>query len=202
MRSKPKIEYLEIFNEVNGKEWNSDFTTKFKEGKDRSTLIQKYSFAIPTREAIKGIIKYSPIVEIGAGSGYWAYLIEQYGGSIVAFDNDERNKKWSKSSKQEEYFTKKWFPIKYGDEKEIDNYPNHTLFLCWVEYCSDYGLNSLKRYKGKYFIHIAEPNGGCTDNNEFFEYLKINFEEIKSFYIPQWYGIHDYLTIYKRRVNK
>jgi hypothetical protein len=196
-----KIEYLEIFNEVNGKEWNQDYMKKYEEKKDRSTLCQKYSFAIPTEEAIKGIVKHSPIIEIGAGNGYWAHLIEQFGGKIVAFDNNKRNQEWSKSSKHKNYFVKNWFPVKYGDEKEIKNYPDHTLFLCWIEYCGEYGLNCLKRYKGKYFIHIGEGEGGCTANDEFFEYLRKYFKQIKSPYIPRWYGIYDYLEIYKRRVK-
>lgn len=194
------IEYLEIFNEVNGKEWNQNYMKKYEEKRDRSSLCQKYSFAIPTEEALEEIVKYSPIIEIGAGNGYWAHLIEQYGGKIVAFDNNERNNEWSKHEKKV-YFVNDWFDVKYGNEKEIDNYPDHTLFLCWIEYCGEYGLNCLKKYKGKYFIHIGESLGGCCATDEFFSYLEASFKEIESPYIPRWYGIHDYLTIYERRVK-
>ena len=166
-------------------------------GLGRSSLMKIYSFAVPTKEVIEEIVKYSPIIEIGAGTGYWAYLISEFGGDIVAFDNYQRNKKWKKAFNIE-YFTEKWFDVKYGTEKEIDNYPNHTLFLSWVEYCSEYGLNCLKKYKGEYFIYIGEGIGGCCATDEFFEYLHKHFKKIKSPKILSWYGINDYLGIYKR----
>lgn len=196
-----KIEYLEIFNEIKGKNFDFNWEIRYKENKDRYSLMKKYSFAIPTKEAIRGIIKYNPIIEIGAGNGYWAYLINKFGGKIVAFDNNQRDKDWIKF-KNHEYFTENWFDVKYGDEKEIDNYPNHTLFLCWIEYCAEYGLNCLKRYKGKYFIYIGEGKGGCCTTDDFFEYLYLHFKKKESFYIPNWHGIHDYLNIYERRENK
>lgn len=193
-----KIEYLEIFNQISGNEICLEWKKRYEKEEDRSNLIQKFSFAIPTIDAIRGITKYSPIIEIGAGTGYWAFLIEQYGGKIVAFDNNQRNKDWINAEKHE-YFTKNWFDVKYGTEKEIDNYPGHTLFLCWIEYCAEYGLNCLKRYKGKYFIHIGESEGGCCATDGFFEYLNKNFKEIDHLSIPRWYGLHDYLNVYKRR---
>lgn len=193
-----KIEYLEIFKEIEGDKPNlHKFEKLYKDRLLREDLLKRFSFAIPTEEAIKGIIKYSPIIEIGAGGGYWAYLIDKYGGEIVAFDNYSRDKGFLEYEKVK-YFTKTWFNVRWGDEKTIDKYPNHTLFLCWIGYGSDLGYKALKRYKGKYFIYIGAGMGGCTANNEFFKYLNKNFKETENFYIPQWYGMHDYLDIYER----
>lgn len=66
----------------------------------------------------------------------------------------------------------------------------------------DYGLNCLKRYKGKYFIHVGEGEGGCCATDGFFEYLFKNFKIKESFYIPQWYGIHDTLDVYERVIKE
>lgn len=38
-------------------------------------LIDRYSCVIANENALETIAKYSPIIEIGAGSGYWAYLL-------------------------------------------------------------------------------------------------------------------------------
>jgi hypothetical protein len=196
-----EIEYLKIFQEIEGDKTDIHNWKKLSRKKlTRGDLIKKFSFAVPSEEAITGIIKYSPIIEIGAGNGYWAYLIDKFGGKIEAFDNFSRDKEWGKNEdyKLDSYFIKKWFDVKQGDEKIIDKYPNHTLFLCWIEYCGVYGYKALKRYKGKYFIHIGEGRGGCTGEDDFFDYLDTHFKEIENFYIPHWFGFHDYCDVYER----
>jgi protein-L-isoaspartate O-methyltransferase len=42
---------------------------------------------VPNEEAIRQIAVLSPIVEVGAGLGYWASLIAKAGADIVAYDN-------------------------------------------------------------------------------------------------------------------
>ena len=48
-------------------------------------------FAIPTREALDAILKHASsrgIVEMGAGTGYWAAMLRDHGADVVAFDRD------------------------------------------------------------------------------------------------------------------
>jgi len=180
-----KIEYEDIFKIKN------DY-------KFRSELIRNFSFAIPTEEAINELIKYNPLIEIGAGTGYWAYLINKYGGDIIAFDNNERDDEWNNVSK-EKYFKKNWFDVKYGNEKMILNFPNRTLFMCWIEYGSEIGLECLKLYKKNYFLYIGEDGGGCCATDSFFDYLKKHWKLKKTINIPQWSGIRDYFNIFKRK---
>lgn len=61
------IEYLNIFNEIKGESFCLNWRMMEKQGRDRFSLIQRFSFAVPTEEAIRGIIKYDPIIEIGGG---------------------------------------------------------------------------------------------------------------------------------------
>lgn len=196
-----EIEYLKIFEEIRGSNslfYHENLTELIKKKMTRSDLIRRFSFAIPSSEGIKEIIKYSPLIEIGAGNGYWAYIIHQYGGDIIAFDNNKRNEVWDTEYK-EQYYKKYWFDVKNGNEKEINNYPKRTLFLSWIEYCSEMGLRCLKKYKGQYFIHVGEGEGGCCATDSFFEYLEKKWILSKYINIPQWDGIHDYLEIYKRK---
>ena len=53
----------------------------------RAGLVRRYGLAIPTDEAIAACVARSPLVEIGAGLGYWASLIAQQGGDIAAYDD-------------------------------------------------------------------------------------------------------------------
>ncbi|KAG7397358.1 hypothetical protein PHYBOEH_000870 [Phytophthora boehmeriae] len=50
------------------------------------SVAMKYSWAIPDERALQIIKHYGPIVEMGAGSGYWARLLQLRGVDIVAYD--------------------------------------------------------------------------------------------------------------------
>ena len=52
-------------------------------------------------------------------------------------------------------------------------------------------------YKGDILIYIGEF-GGCCADEEFFELLEKDWENIEKFDIPQWHGMHDRLAIYRR----
>uniref|UniRef100_A0A7S2TMA9 Uncharacterized protein n=1 Tax=Lotharella oceanica TaxID=641309 RepID=A0A7S2TMA9_9EUKA len=51
-------------------------------------LRREYAWAVPTQEALDTIKEFSPngVVEIGAGTGYWASLLQQRGVNVIAYD--------------------------------------------------------------------------------------------------------------------
>ena len=64
-------------------------------------LRRMYSWGVPTEEALKAIIDVSPagVVEVGAGTGYWAMLLHTRGVDIVAYDRTPvEGKLWDRSS--------------------------------------------------------------------------------------------------------
>jgi hypothetical protein len=54
----------------------------------RSNFRFTYSYAIPNRAAISVIACNSPhgLIELGAGTGYWAYLLRHFGATVDAYD--------------------------------------------------------------------------------------------------------------------
>lgn len=46
-----------------------------------------YSWGVISRHAVDIIKQYSPVLEVGAGNGYWAYELARHGVDIVATDN-------------------------------------------------------------------------------------------------------------------
>ena len=44
------------------------------------------SFGIPSAAALEAIARHGPIIEVGAGTGYWAGLLQAMGVDIIAFD--------------------------------------------------------------------------------------------------------------------
>jgi hypothetical protein len=158
----------------------------------RQELVIKYSWAIPNNNAIQEITKYSPLVEIGAGTGYWGYLINKSGGKILCFDKYVNENPYGHQIQ--------YLPVHNGAEEVLEKlHHSINLFLCWPPYDNDMAINSLLSFKGKYLIYIGESYNGCTASDKFFEELDKYWVIIHDILIPQWDGLHDYLYIYKRR---
>jgi hypothetical protein len=171
--------YLKEFNRNTKDPWDID----------RRALVDKYSWAIPNEQAIDLLVRYSPIIEIGAGSGYWASLVAEAGGEIVAFDL-----KYDRWNRWHTYH----YRVRYGGATKVPQYPNHTLFLCWPPYHTDMAYKTLNLYGGKYFIYVGESEGGCTGSNKFFDLLNTDYILLETVEIPQHYGLRDELFLYQR----
>ena len=49
-------------------------------------LCHTVGFAVPSQEALDVVAKCSPLIEVGAGTGYWAALLQKAGADIIAYD--------------------------------------------------------------------------------------------------------------------
>ncbi len=162
----------------------------------RRKLTSLYSWAIPDEAALKTIAEYSPIVEMGAGTGYWASLLVQMGVDIIYYDIVPPNEKSNNRYRHATTYHK----VEEGGPFEVVAHSDRTLFLCWPPYDTSMAYDCLINYQGNTLIFIGEGDGGCTGDNSFFEELEAHWEMVKEIDIPQWDGLHDYMTIYTRKV--
>lgn len=161
---------------------------------NRHDLVTRYSWAIPNNEALYAIYELKkPIIEIGAGNGYWAYLLFQLSVDVVAFDNLLTGNHYLAGEP--------FFNVQIGSyEKLLDSeYKDHVLMLCWPPYDDPFALNCLNAYCGNTLIFIGEGAGGCNACENFYDELYRSWDRVKVIHIPQWYGLHDQLNIYKRK---
>ncbi len=161
----------------------------------RDDLVRIYSWAVPNKKVLLEISNYSPLIEIGAGTGYWAMLLAKLGVDIICFDNkppyqDEINNNGSKIQ---------YFPINKGSAKILKNYPERNLFLCWIPRLNSLGSECLNYFKAKYIIYIGEWAGGGNATDGFFKKLEKTFDVVKTMSLPQWYGVCDFLTVLKNK---
>jgi len=179
--------YFRLFRRLCGKLGNWE-TRGYRE-----RLVKKYSFAIPSMSILKELCSYSPLVEVGAGTGYWSYLIKKCGGNIIAYDNYS----WMDKG----CFSHRYFDVKRKKVKAIMSTPSthkKTLFLCWPDYKTNFAYECIQNFHGKYFIYIGESESGCTGNDRFFRLLNRKFKLIEEIEINNWWGINDQVYIYKR----
>lgn len=173
--------YLQEFNSIKH---------SFKDYVHRSALVQKYAWAIPNNEAIEAIKALNTaIVEIGAGSGYWARVLSESGIDIKAFDDNS----WC------DPFTTHWFYVEQGSIEKATEHSDKALMLCWPNYDTPFAYEALKAYRGNTLIYVGESGGGCTGDDQFHHLLDTEWNHKESIDLPQWFGIHDYLSIWIRR---
>lgn len=154
----------------------------------RMDLVREYAWAIPNEDAIETVVEYSPIIEIGAGTGYWASLVDTMGGDIIATDD---------MSRADEYVNS-FYDVKEADASISSEYPNRTLFLCWPEYDDPMGHTALRNYSGDSVILVGEASDGCTGDRELYRELRDYWTQTDQVEIPSWYGIRDSLRVYER----
>jgi len=152
----------------------------------RNFYCTKYSFAITSPSTIAALKELLPIIEIGAGSGYWARMVTEKWelSDYYAFDN----------------FSTHVFPEMYYNVTDVEPNPkgNETFFFCWP-YMNSMAADYVKKYNPKRIVYIGEGNGGCTADEEFFELLDKHYDLAKSLDHPQYEGIHDVFELYERR---
>lgn len=166
---------------------------------DRHNLCSRFSWSIPSPGDMGWLARLLDgrgVVEIGAGSGYWAWQMTQVGIDVIAFDPnlpgpDNRYVKH-----------KLYHPVLPGDDRKAAHYPERALLLCWPPHADPVATDALKAYTGDLLIYIGEGDGGCCADDDFFKLLDAEWDEAgESPFHVTWWGIHCYMTAYRRRVK-
>ena len=169
----------------------------------RKRLVSAYAFAVPSRAVLEAIAIHGPVVEMGAGTGYWAWLLRQLGVSVIAYD---RNASAPPS----------WSEVLHGDAQSVlsdseSAVHQRALFLCWPPLgeaqqerpeasSSSPGLadEALALYQGA-IVHSVGEWRGRTGSPLFHDTLERDWQLIECLALPQWPGFQDELRIWKRR---
>ena len=160
----------------------------------RDQLVHRYAWAVPSNRVIHRLATLGPLVEVGAGGGYWAHLIDAAGGDILAYDvapPGEAANPW--------YDGSPWHPVHRGGPEVAGEHPERTLLLCWPPFDAPVARRALESYRGNRVVYVGEDAMGCTAERGFFTRLEDEWVPVARWSIPQWPGLHDALRIYRRR---
>ena len=165
----------------------------------RDNLKQKFGFAIPNKEAVETLRKYAPILEAGAGTGYWAEVLRRQGIDVLAIDNlSGKYSFWLDAAIAFEPYNGTQI-LNTDAIKEIPKHLERSLFLCWPDYHVSFAYDCVQAFTGKFICYVGEPYNGCTGDKAFHDLLESDFDFIHSIDIPQWWGLHDYLQVCERK---
>lgn len=156
---------------------------------NREVAVVRYSWAIPGANALAKIAKHGPVLEVGAGKGYWARLVSELGANVLATDA----KPWPEP----------FYPVERLDA--VDAVQQHgkgrNLLMVWPPLGSSMALNALSSYllvaqPGSRIFYVGEGSYGCTGCDVFHHMLDERCELEGTVGTPQWGGLHDNLHVY------
>ena len=152
----------------------------------RKKLVWAYAWAVPNDEAIAAVAALSPLVELGAGTGYWAWLLGQAGARVTPYDVEPDQ-------------PPRWCEIREGGPESLGAHSDESLFLCWPPLDDPMASEALAAFRGKQVAYVGEPRGGRTADDGFFDLLERDFVLEREIALPAWPGFQDRLTIHTRR---
>lgn len=176
------------------------------------TILQAaYAYAIPSPETLRWIADICGdrgLLEIGAGRGYWAYLLRRLDMEVLAFDSEPPGSTTNVSFPEAAGQRAVWYPVGGLDDlsqsRAASEGTDRVLFLCWPPGWGDpMALDALTHHVnsgGDRLIYIGEPRGGKTGTDEFFDALSnewILADQDSEF--VSWWNLGDVAQYWTRR---
>jgi hypothetical protein len=138
----------------------------------RDELTHRYAFAICDDNALSLLGDASPagIVELGAGTGYWARLLHERGVDVVAFDiapPPSAANRWFAGQPA-------WYTVQRGDETFVGRFAERTLLLVWPTRNEVWPATALETFHaagGETVAYVGQGPGGRTGDDRFLAML-------------------------------
>lgn len=182
---------------------------------ERQKLVAEYAWAIPSEEALQTIAAEGPIVEIGAGNGYWAWELEKRGVDILAYDPDpyeegqfvvlgerwedleDGGKALAVVDEGQRVYRRRWAHVYKGDHTVAEGHGDRSLFICWPTWGGAWATEAVEASHADTVLMVGEL-GGCTGDEGLVPALARDFKLTKTVEIPRYWGVHDSLTVWRR----
>ncbi len=161
----------------------------------RKAFCRVWGFSIPCREAVEALRGLNhPLVEVGAGSGYWTALLRAAGLDVVATDLEAQGEGPYGSGMG------RYAPLEaLGAVEAVRAYPGRDVFCSWPSAGADWCAEAVSEIAvGRAFAWIGDRPGGVTATPALHEVLAERFEPVAEVEIPQFPWVDDRLTIHRR----
>ncbi len=167
----------------------------------REEAVVEYAFAVPDSHALDVIASHAPVVEMGAGTGYWAGLLRSRGVDVVAYD---LRPGYGLSDEGPEARARVYTEVVEGTPADLAAHPDRSLLLIWPPLAhegddeEDMSVACLDHWRGRFLLYVGDWNV-FTASAAFHERLRTEMEEVACHVIPQWEDVHDHLWVFERR---
>jgi len=165
--------------------------------RELTELRKRYAYAIPTPTALTMIARRArKLIEIGAGTGYWAKCLSELGVDIVCMDR----KPWAEIH----------YPVEVGDiaelRKAFEREPDRSLFICFPGKNNPMAHDALRAFMdrgGERFVYVGSLGSACGSylcGDEAFSLLvRDHWKRFKEVGVWEWIGSPVACTVYRRK---
>ena len=167
-----------------------------RRGLTMDALQRRFAWAIPSPTDLSwmaGLLAGRGVVEIGAGTGYWAWMLEQVGVKVAAYDLHPLGE-------DNRYCTGgPYVEIRHGGPEAATKHPDRALLLSWPPNRSEMASRSLAAFNGDLLFFAGESNPDVVADKAFYETLAAEWEPVSAAprHVP-WWGVHCRLTAWTR----
>jgi hypothetical protein len=156
-------------------------------------LAQRYAYVFPSESALAMLAELGPLIEIGAGTGYWARQLRAIGVDVVALDqapvDGERVNRYHPRSEP-------WSYVEQGDQTALPSHAHRGLFLCWPPLFSSLG-DCLTYYRGDTVAYIGDGGYRTATLDQLHEgFTKVAAVPVRA--LDPHPNVRPQLTIWKR----
>jgi hypothetical protein len=166
----------------------------------RRELASLFSWAIPSEAALDVLARHAPLVECGAGMGYWSALLRSRGVDVLAYDSAPPGA----GNAYHRRARRPWTAV--GRLSSVDAARRHrsrTLLLCWPPYDDDAASYAvLRAYRGDTLVYIGEHEEGATGSVRFHRELRLNWTLAERLELPHWPRLRDAVGVYRRNARR
>jgi len=157
-------------------------------------IARYYSEAIPTTAVIKRLAVLGPIIEVGAGGGYWARLLRDIGGDVIATDAaaPETNGWYGDLTP--------WIDVQQVTATDaVTEHPERVVFGCWPPR-PGYMTDVLDIAPQTTLALVTDGRTACGED-PMYDRLERLWTRSEDMAIPRWPGRHDRLMIWRRQCS-
>lgn len=158
-------------------------------------LTSEYAEAVPDTAALAVLADLGPLLEIGAGGGYWARLLRDRGADVLAVDlPDGVRGSWDLRGSP-------WTDVVDGDHRSVIAHPDRMPFVCWPPRPSGFATDvvQLATQDTVALITVGPKRVTETSTDPLWEALERGgFQQARRVDIPTWHGRGDHLSVWRR----
>ena len=174
----------------------------------RRELAALFAWAIPDAGALALLARYAPLLETGAGTGYWAALLRASGVDIAPSDQTPpglgRDHDPAAANEYHNTARRPWTEVRAASAiNALRTGSGRTLFMCWPPYDDDAAsYRALRAYRGDVLVYVGGGPDGPTGTVRFHRELALNWRPAEQAALPNWPGLRDRLVVYRRNPGR
>ena len=163
----------------------------------RRELVDLFAWAIPTDAALDVLARHAPLLECGAGTGYWLALLRARG--VDAIGSDLAPPGAGGANAYHERAQSTWTDVPQASAvSAARRHSDRNLVLCWPPFDDDAAsYAALRAYRGPIAISIGERDG-ASGSVRFHRELALNWTAVEEIELPHWPRLDDRLIVYRR----